>query len=146
MPIQLTDQMRTWLDAALADGATCLVGTATKDGHPQISPKGSVGVFDETRLFYWERALKSAKDNVGQNPHVMVYFRNPGRSAEIPYPGAAIRFYGDARIVSSGPEFDRAWELTIPAEKQRDPDKKGVGVIIDLTKVEQLNGTAIMSK
>ena len=44
--INLTDEMVSRLDSALADGYSCLVGTASKDGEPQISPKGSVMAFD----------------------------------------------------------------------------------------------------
>lgn len=144
--IKLTQEMKVWLDAALAENATCLVGTATRDGHPQISPKGSVGVYDDTHLFYWERALRSALSNVGENPNVVVFFRNPGRAKEIVFPGATIRFHGKARVVKDGPERERCWELTIQAEKDRDPEKKGVGVIIDLEKVEQISGAVIMAK
>ena len=47
--INLTDEMVSRLDNALADGYSCLVGTASKDGEPQISPKGSVMAFDRAR-------------------------------------------------------------------------------------------------
>ena len=53
--INLTDEMVSRLDSALADGYSCLVGTASKDGEPQISPKGSVMAFDRDTLAYWER-------------------------------------------------------------------------------------------
>ena len=50
--INLTDEMVSRLDSALADGYSCLVGTASKDGEPQISPKGSVMAFDRDTLAY----------------------------------------------------------------------------------------------
>ena len=55
--IDMTDEMKNLLNNALADRMTCLVGTASKDGRPQISPKGSVMVFDKGTLAYWERSL-----------------------------------------------------------------------------------------
>ena len=72
--INLTDEMVSRLDSALADGYSCLVGTASKDGEPQISPKGSVMAFDRDTLAYWERAKRSALDNVAENPQVVVYY------------------------------------------------------------------------
>ena len=57
--INLTDEMVSRLDSALADGYSCLVGTASRDGEPQISPKGSVMAFDGGTLAYWERAKRS---------------------------------------------------------------------------------------
>ena len=71
--------MKDLLDKALADGTPCLIGTASKDGHPQISPKGSVAVFDDDTLCYWERSHRSSQKRLGENPNVMVYYRNPAR-------------------------------------------------------------------
>ena len=72
--INLTDEMVSRLDSALAEGYSCLVGTASKDGEPQISPKGSVMAFNRDTLAYWERAKRSALDNVVENPQVVVYY------------------------------------------------------------------------
>ena len=59
--IKMTPVMKDLLDKALADGTPCLVGTASKDGHPQISPKGSVAVFNDDTLCYWERSHRSSQ-------------------------------------------------------------------------------------
>ena len=144
--IKLTDLMRTLLNKALADGAPCLVGTATRDGKPQISPKGSVAVYDDETLCFWERSMRTAHAHIGENPHVVVYYRNLARAQEMPYRGGAIRFHGRARIVQSGAERDRVWGLTIPAEQERDPEKKGVGVLIAVDRVEELTGNVVMKR
>ena len=70
--IELTDEMKGLLYSALADGFTPVVGTASKDGWPQISPKGSVMVYDKETLAYWERAKRSAMENLEENPRVVV--------------------------------------------------------------------------
>jgi predicted pyridoxine 5'-phosphate oxidase superfamily flavin-nucleotide-binding protein len=144
--IKMTELMRNLLRSALADGTPCLVGTASRDGKPQISPKGSVGVLDDGTLFYWERSLRTAYAHIGENPHVVVYYRNFARTSEIPYPGAAMRFHGRARIVKAGPEREKVWDATIPAERERDPKKAGVGVLIDVDRIEQLSGAVIMQR
>ena len=66
--IKITPVMKDLLDKALADGTPCLIGTASKDGHPQISPKGSVAVFDDGTLCYWERSHRSSQKRLGENP------------------------------------------------------------------------------
>jgi predicted pyridoxine 5'-phosphate oxidase superfamily flavin-nucleotide-binding protein len=144
--ITLTDLMRTLLNKALADGVPCLVGTATRDCKPQISPKGSVAVYDEETLCFWERSMRTAHAHIGENPHVVVYYRNLARAQEMPFRGGAIRFHGRARIVQSGPERERVWNLTIPAEQERDPEKKGVGVLIAVDRVEELTGNVVMKR
>ena len=131
------------INSALADNAACLVGTATKAGEPQISPKGSVLVLDESTLAYWERSGRSAQKNVGENPHVVVYFRNPARADALPR-GAAIRFHGVATVHATGPVRDKVWDMTVPFERERDPEKKGVAVVIALGKVEDLSGAPVV--
>jgi hypothetical protein len=133
------------LDKALGDGAACLIGTATKNGDPQISPRGSVALFDEQTLCYWERGGRSSRAHIEENPRVVVYYRNPARVAEIPFPGAGLRFHGNARIVESGELRDQVWERTIAAEQARDPDRKGVAVIIDVDLIEEFSGKSILT-
>lgn len=144
--IKLTDLMQRLLSMALSDGTPCLVGTASKDGRPQISPKGSVAVFDDETLSYWERSNRSARAHIDENPNVVVYYRNAARAAEMPFRSAALRFHGRATVVESGAARERAWEIMDAAERERDPEKKGVAVLIKVDRVEELSGTAIMQR
>lgn len=144
--IKLTDQMRSLLNSALSDGTPCLLGTASKDGYPQISPKGSIVVFDDDTLCYWERSKRSALKRIEENPHVSVFYRNAARAAEIPYRAGCMRFYGDVRLVESGPQRDKIWDLIPEAERKPDPEKKGLGVLIKVNRVEELSGNVIMQR
>lgn len=144
--IKLTDPIRKVLASALKDGTPCLLGTSTKDGHPQISPKGSVSVFDDETLCYWERSNRSALKRIEENPHICVFYRNAARVAEIPYRAGCIRFYGDVRLVESGPQRDKIWDLIPEAERKPDPEKKGIGMLIRLSRVEELTGAVIMQR
>ena len=45
--IAITAEMRERISNALADRLPCLLGTASKDGRPQISMKGSVLAYDD---------------------------------------------------------------------------------------------------
>ncbi|HEV8019758.1 MAG TPA: pyridoxamine 5'-phosphate oxidase family protein [Candidatus Lustribacter sp.] len=143
--IQMTDDMRRWLEQAPDDGVPCLVGTSTKDGRPQISPKGSVAVFDPETLCFWERGFRSTYDAIAENAHVVVYLRNPQRT-EIPYRGHCVRFHGEARIATDAAERDRAWALTNALEQSRDPERKGVAVLIRVDLIEDLGGVAVMKR
>ena len=143
--IQMTPLMKDLLDKALADGTPCLVGTAAKDGRPQISPKGSVAVFSDDTLCYWERSHRSSPKRIAENPNVMVYYRNPARK-ENPYRAGCIRFHGKARIVTGGPEWEKAWSLTNHEEQSKDPEKKGAAVLIALDLIEQIDSSVIMKR
>jgi predicted pyridoxine 5'-phosphate oxidase superfamily flavin-nucleotide-binding protein len=144
--IKMTELMRSLLNSALADGTPCLVGTATADGHPQISPKGSVVVFNDDTLCYWERSGRSALKRVNENPHVAIYYRNTARMKEIPYRAGIIRFYGDARVLTSGADRDKVWELIPEAERKPDPEKKGAAVLVRVDRIEEISGNVIMQR
>lgn len=135
MPINLIGPWQA-LDTALADRVPCLLGTADTLGQAQISPKGSMMVFDATRLAYWERAGRSAIANIRANPKVVVFYRNPALKI-------AVRFYGTARAVTDGALFEAVWTRTIPEETEKDPERKGVAVVIDVTKVNDLSGKVL---
>jgi predicted pyridoxine 5'-phosphate oxidase superfamily flavin-nucleotide-binding protein len=144
--IKMTQQMRDLLKTALDEDVPCMLGTASKDGRPQISPKGSMAVFDDRTLSFWERGYNSAYASLRENPRVVVFYRNYARAKEIPYRGGVLRFHGTARVVDSGPERERAWELTHAIERQRDPERKGVAVLIDVDLIEEINGTVVMKR
>jgi hypothetical protein len=144
--IQITDAIRRLLEVALEDGTPCLVGTATSDGSPQISPKGSLAVFDDETLSYWERSFRTSYEALSENPRVVVYYRNAARAAEMPFRGGAVRFHGIARVTTDESERERVWQLGGRAEQERDPEKKGAAVLIRIDLVEELSGTVVMKR
>jgi predicted pyridoxine 5'-phosphate oxidase superfamily flavin-nucleotide-binding protein len=77
------------------DGAfpqnVCLVATVSDDGMPSIGPKGSVLVYDDETLAYWERALRGAWDNLKSNPRATIYFRYPALRESGLLPGGRCR-------------------------------------------------------
>lgn len=52
--IELTEEMQTAVNNALADRAPCLIATASADGKPSIGYKGSMLAFTPSALAYWE--------------------------------------------------------------------------------------------
>ena len=137
--IDLTDEMKELLYTALADGFTALVGTSSKDGWPQISPKGSVMVYDKETLAYWERAKRSAMGNLGENPKVVIYYNNQATRTRW-------RFYGVATIHESGAIRDDVMSKTIQAELDRDPERQGVAVLVKVDKVGELSGNILQER
>jgi len=138
--IEMTDEMREWVDKALADGVPCVLGTASKDGHPQVSMKGSMMVFDGENLAYWERSRRTAMENVGENSNVVILYRNPRERV-------TWRFYGTATIYDSGTVREEIMGRTVQAELDRDPELKGVGVKVRVDKItDQLSGTVLQQR
>src|SRR5262245_23839706 len=53
----ISQKIKDLIFNAWVDGAPCLVATAGRNG-PNISPKGSMLVFDDGHLAYWERSKR----------------------------------------------------------------------------------------
>jgi hypothetical protein len=137
--INIEDEMRGLIDNCLADGAPCMVGTASRDGYPQISIKGSVLVYDQESLAYWERSKRSALENVGENPNVVILYRN--RDKRINW-----RFYGTATIHEVDAVREDVMSRTVQAELDRDPDRQGVAVVVRLNQIAELSGNVLQSR
>ena len=137
--IEITDEMKTALGTALSDGCAPLVGTASGVGWPQISPKGSVMVYDNETLAYWERAKRSAMGNLTDNPRVVIYYSNPITRVRW-------RFYGIATIYEEGPVREDVMSKTIQAELDRDPDRLGVAVLVKIETIGELSGDILQQR
>lgn len=119
----------------------CLVGSVLPNGFAQVSPRGSTMVFDDTRIALWERGKGSTNENLGDGTPLTVYFRKPQLREEGVLPkGGIARFYGRARIYRSGPIYEEVWRRLVQPEKDRDPQKKGHAVLIEIERAEDLEG------
>lgn len=137
--IAITGEMKELINNALADKVPCFLGTASRDGRPQISMKGSVIVYDDQTLAYWERARRSALENVSENPHVVVFYRNPDKRINL-------RFHGTATVYESGPIRDEVMSRTVKAEIDRDPERKGVAVLVRVDRITDLSGKVLQER
>ena len=137
--ISITGEMRDLVNSALADRVPCFVATASSDGDPQISMKGSVIVYNDDTLAYWERSKRTALDNVRQNPKIVVFYRNPEKRYNW-------RFHGTAIVEESGPIREEVMGRTPQAELDRDPERQGVAVLIKIDKIDELSGNVLQER
>ncbi|HEY4773903.1 MAG TPA: pyridoxamine 5'-phosphate oxidase family protein [Xanthobacteraceae bacterium] len=122
----------------------CLVATALRDGYAQVTPRGSVMVFDDTQLAIWERGRGSTAANLQDGTKITIFFRNPKlRESGLLPKGGVARFYGTAKLHRSGPVREEVWNRMIQPEKDRDPEKKGFAVTISIDRAEDLDGAPL---
>ena len=122
----------------------CLVGTVLPNGFAQVTPRGSALVFDDSHFSLWERGKGSTADNLADGTKVTIYFRKAQLRADGILPkGGIARFYGTAKLHKSGPVYEEVWKRLIQPEKDRDPDKKGFAVLIEVERAEELDGTPL---
>ena len=137
--ISISDQMKELIDNALANGSPCILATVSADGEPDIGYKGSMMVFDNESLAYWERTKRVHMKNVKENPRVIVLFRDAKTKA-------AWRFHGTATVHESGPIRDQVMARTVKDELDKDPERMGAAVVIRLDKITNMGGQVLSSR
>jgi hypothetical protein len=122
----------------------CLIATCLPNGYAQVTPRGSVQVFDDENIMIWERGRGSTNANLQDGTKVTVYLHNWGlkESGVLPIGGLA-RFYGTASLHKSGPVYDEVWRRLIQPEKDSDPEKKGFAVLVRIERTEDLLGQPV---
>ena len=137
--IEITEQMKELVNRNHADGWDCTIGTVDKNGQPQLSLKGSVMVYDSETLAYWERAKRTALENVVENPKITVLYNN--MTDRIRW-----RLYGMAEVHESGFVREDVMSRIVDAELERDPERLGVAVLIKVNRISELSGTLLQER
>ncbi|HJO24735.1 MAG: pyridoxamine 5'-phosphate oxidase family protein [Myxococcota bacterium] len=78
----------------------CYVATASSDGEPNVSPKGSIMVLDEDHLAFADIMSPGSRANLEQNQRVAVYVCRPEKFQ-------GFQFKGTAELAQDGPVYDR---------------------------------------
>ena len=98
----LTSDMRAVIEAV----HLCFAATVTPDGRPNLSPKGTIRVWDDTRLFFLDIASPGTRTNLTHSPWMEINvveqlsrrgYRFFGK-AEIHEPGSAVYDEGIRRV------------------------------------------------
>jgi hypothetical protein len=139
----LSPLMKRLIDTAWGDGYPCLLATTGSNG-PNISPKGSMLVFDDEHLAYWERSKKVALDNLGQDRRVVVMYANFQAQHDKVLESGFLRFWGTAELYESGAIRDAIFAKLTQREQEHDGADTGIGVLIKITRAADMRGKPIM--
>jgi hypothetical protein len=132
-PLQLTPELHSKINNALAEGHPLVLAVVDVTGQPQLSFRGSLQTYSDTQLGVWLRNVQgNTIEAIRRNPKVALIYR----SETTPL----LQFHGRARIVTDSEERERVFTAAPEVERQRDPDRKGVAIIIDLTRIEGVLG------
>ena len=134
MAIKFTDEMKELVNKALADQAPCFVTTASAKGEPGIGLRGSVMVFDDNHIAWWERAKRDGLQHIQENPRIVVMYRNTKFEVRKTW-----KIYASAKVYESGPIREQVMGRTVAAELGQDPERKGVAVVAEVDLITQGN-------
>ena len=119
----ISEKIRKLINNAWVDGYPCLVATTGPTG-PTISVKGSLLVFDDEHLAYWERTKKGALENLGHDKRVAVMYANFKAQHEGVLDSGFLRLWGTAELHESGPMREAIFQkLTSASRTTRAPTK-----------------------
>ena len=76
------------------------VATISKDGTPNLSPKGTIAVIDESTLVFADIRSPQTMQNLQENPSIEINVVDP-------FQRSGYRFKGDGKIINDGSEFDK---------------------------------------
>ena len=77
-----------------------LVATASKDGKPNVSAKGSFRVLDDDHVIFTDVNSPRTVANLKENPQVSIICLDSNRRS--------CRIWGTAEVLNSGPLYDEA--------------------------------------
>jgi len=140
MPI--SQKVRDFIRNAWDDGSPCLVATSGPNG-PNISPKGSMVVFDDEHLAYWERSKKQALENLGHDKRVCIMYANFAAQRAGKLDSGFLRFHGTAELHESGPVHAAIFKLLLPREQTHVGADTGIGVLVKIDKAADVRGKAL---
>lgn len=137
--IVLNEEMRLAIERALDDGCPVISSSVDGEGQPSMSFYGSTQVHGDDQLAIWVRNPAGAiLRRIAANPHVAFLYRNPDQRQ-------MWQFHGRARVVDDPGTRDAIYEGSHKAERERDPDRLGVAVVIDLDRVLE-RGAVVMER
>ena len=76
------------------------VATISKDGTPNLSPKGTIAVIDESTLVFADIRSPQTMQNLKENSSIEINVVDP-------FQRSGYRFKGDGKIIIEGSEFDK---------------------------------------
>lgn len=137
--LPISQKIKDLIYNAWTDGAPCLLATQGPNG-PNISPKGSMLVYDDEHLAYWERSRRQALENLGHDPRVAVIYANFKAQREGVLESGFLRFYGTAELYESGPVREAIFKRLTKREQEHDGADKGIGVLIRIERAADVRG------
>ena len=100
----LTADMR----AVVQSAHLCFAATVTAENRPNLSPKGTIRVWDDGHLFFLDIASPGTRANLRANPFIEINVVDQ-------LSRRGYRFFGTAAIHESGDVYERAQRLVSTA-------------------------------
>ena len=119
----------------VAEQTLGFIATVCEDGTPNLSPRGTLRVWDDTHLVFADIRSPGTMRNLRANPSIEVNVVDP-------LARRGYRFKGTARIVSTGAELDEIVAFYENDGIEAAADKIKAAVLIEVTKATAVTSPA----
>ena len=108
--IVLTTDMR----AVIRSAHLCFAATVTPDGRPNVSPKGTIRVWDDTHLFFLDIASPGTRANLAHSPWLELNVVDQLSRRGYRFAGTAMLHFPESAVYTEG--VRRVYDATLPAD------------------------------
>ena len=112
------------------------VATVSKDGTPNLSPKGTIIVMSESTLAFADIRSPQTIQNLQDNPSVEINVVDP-------FQRLGYRFKGEGKIINEGLEFDKILDYYINAGIK---SKINSVVVVDVRSMSEIIGSITVKR
>ena len=138
-----SDKLTALIRNAWDDGYPLMVATNGALG-PNITPKGSMIVFDGEHLAWWERSKRAALDNLQADPRVCIMYANMKAQRDGVLESGFLRFFGSVVLHESGPVRDKIFSMLLPRAPPPGGAAAGLGALVKIEKAIDIRGKPFM--
>jgi hypothetical protein len=100
--------------AVIQSAHLCFAATVTADGRPNVSPKGTIRVWDDTRLFFLDIASPGTRANLAHSPWLELNVVDQISRRGYRFLGRAALHFPPTTIYAEG--VRRVYDQTLPAD------------------------------
>lgn len=105
-------------------GKLAWVATVSRDGEPNVTPKGSLKLLDEQRVLFADLFSLKTRKNLEENKKVAITVADPAT-------GKGYQLKGTAEVVNSGPLFDETNKQLKELPKKLPPARYVVKITVE---------------
>lgn len=137
------ETLKKLINNAWDDGYPVLVATVGPLG-PNLAPKGSLVVYDDEHLAWWERSKKGVLENLGHDKRVCIMYANFKAQRDGLLESGFIRFFGKVELIESGPIHQKTFSLLKPREQTHVGADTGLCALVKIEKAINSRGKEVL--
>ena len=138
--LKLSAEMKDAINKAFEIQKPIVVAYVDENNAPQISYRGSTQAYSDQQLAIWVRNPEGRLlESIAKNPGMALLYGNFDPAGR-----AFMTLRGRAHVDSSETVRRKVYDSAHPFERDKDKDRKGIAIIIDLDSVDGFFGGAML--